>query len=74
MTNTLTLGTIWKDSNNREFELTAISKFNNLIQLSSIVGEQVYRCLTEESLRKNYQLVALSLRNYKPELTVVTTD
>lgn len=72
MKNTITIGTIWKDNRTgKTFEVTAV---NNKIQLSPTTGEQVYSIMSEKSLRKHYKLIAMSLKEFKPELAVVTTQ
>lgn len=70
MKNTITIGTIWKDNRTgKTFEVTAV---NNKIQLSPTTGEQVYSIMSEKSLRKNYKLIAMSLKEFRPEPAVVT--
>ena len=75
MKNTLTLGAIWKDDRSgKEFELVAQNKETGAIQLGSIDGVQEFKCMSESSLRKHYKLIAMSLREYKPEQAVLTTQ
>jgi hypothetical protein len=74
MKNNLTIGTIWQDTRNQKyFELTAINKETGKLQLSS-VDEQTFTCMTEGSLHKHYKLVSMSMREFRPELAVVTTQ
>lgn len=68
----VTIGTIWQDERtNDTFEVTAV---NGVVQLSPTNGEQSYKTMKEASLRKHYKLVAMSMREFKPELAVVTTQ
>jgi hypothetical protein len=73
MSNNLSIGTIWQDERTKKyFELVAHSKENNCIQLSTVDNEQSYTTMTEASLRKHYKLIALSMKQFRPETQVVT--
>lgn len=73
MSNNLSIGTIWQDERTKKyFELVAYSKENNRIQLSTVDNEQSYTTMTEASLRKHYKLIALSMKQFRPETQVVT--
>lgn len=70
--NNLTIGTIYQDTRtSKYFELTAINKETNKLQLSGI-DEQNFTCMTESSLRKHYKLIAMSMKEFRPETAVVT--
>lgn len=71
MSNNLSIGTIWQDERtSKYFELVAHSKENNRLQLSTVDGEQSFNCMTEASLRKHYKLIALSMKQFRPETIV----
>jgi hypothetical protein len=72
----LTIGGIWKDSRSgKEFELAAQNKESGQLQLSSIDGEQSFKCMSEASMLRHYKLIALSLKAYRPEaVETVTTQ
>lgn len=72
----LTVGTIWQDTRNQKhFELTAINKETGKIQLSSAGNEQSFTCMTEASLHKHYKLIAMNMKEFRPEtIQTVTTE
>jgi glucan-binding YG repeat protein len=72
----LTIGTIWQDQRNQKhFELSAINQETGKIQLSSVDNEQAFSCMTENSLHKNYKLIALSLGEFRPSIvTTISAD
>jgi hypothetical protein len=62
----VTIGTIWQDRGNQKtFEVTGFNRETGVIQLSSVGNGDGYKTMTESSLRKNYKLVALNMKEFK---------
>lgn len=70
----VTIGTIWEDrGNGKQFEVTGINKDTGVIQISAVGNGDGYKTMTESSLRKNYKLTALKVKELKAAVTPVTT-
>jgi hypothetical protein len=65
----VTMGTIWQDrGNGKRFEVTGFNKDTGVIQVSAIGNGDGYKTMSESSLRKNYKLIALNIKEL--ELTI----